>query len=51
MPRSRPCPAKAWSNGVTEGQIHRLKLVKRQGYGWAGFALRRRRVLTDLHGR
>ena len=28
-----------WSNGVTEGQIHRLKLVKRQGYGRAGFAL------------
>jgi transposase len=22
-----------WSNGVTEGHIHRLKLVKRQGYG------------------
>jgi transposase len=34
-----------WSNGVTEGQIHRLKLVKRQGYGQAGFALLRRRVL------
>ena len=28
-----------WSNGVTEGQIHRLKLVKRQGYGRAGRAL------------
>jgi transposase len=34
-----------WSNGVTEGQIHRLKLVKRQGYGRAGFALLRLRVL------
>jgi transposase len=34
-----------WSNGVTAGQIHRLKLVKRQGYGRAGFALHRRRVL------
>jgi transposase len=34
-----------WSNGVTEGQIHRLKLVKRQGYGRAGFALLRQRVL------
>ena len=22
-----------WSNGVTEGQIHRLKLIKRQGFG------------------
>jgi transposase len=35
----------AWSNGVTEGQIHRLKLVKRQGYGRAGFAFLRQRVL------
>jgi transposase len=35
----------AWSNGVTEGHIHRLKLLKRQGYGRAGFALLRQRVL------
>jgi transposase len=34
-----------WSNGVTEGHIHRLKLVKRQSYGRAGFALLRQRVL------
>jgi transposase len=34
-----------WSNGVTEGQIHRLKLMKRQGYGRTGFALLRQRVL------
>lgn len=34
-----------WSNGITEGHIHRLKLVKRQGYGRAGFALLRQRVL------
>ena len=34
-----------WSNGATEGQIHRLKLVKRQRYGRAGFALLRQRVL------
>jgi transposase len=34
-----------WSNGVTEGQIHRLKLIKHQGYGRAGFALLRQRVL------
>ena len=34
-----------WSNGVTEGQIHRLKLIKRQGYGRAGFTLLRQRVL------
>jgi transposase len=34
-----------WSNGVTEGQIHRLTRVKRQGYGRAGFTLLRQRVL------
>lgn len=32
------------SNGVTEGQIHRLKHLKRQGYGRAGFALFQQRV-------
>ena len=40
-----------WSNGVTEGQIHRLKLVKRQSYGRAGFALLRQRVLQRLRER
>ena len=34
-----------WSNGATEGQIHRLKLLKRQGYGRAGFTLLRQRLL------
>jgi transposase len=34
-----------WSNGATEGHVHRLKLVKREGYGRAGFALLRQRVL------
>jgi transposase len=34
-----------WSNGVTEGHVHRLKLLKRQGYGRAGFALLRQRIL------
>ena len=34
-----------WSNGGTEGQIHRLTLVKRQGYGRAGFVLSRQRIL------
>ena len=34
-----------WSTGPVEGQITRLKLIKRQGYGRAGFALLRRRVL------
>jgi transposase len=35
-----------WSNGQTEGQINRLKLLKRQSYGRAGFALLRQRVLS-----
>jgi Transposase len=34
-----------WRNGAAEGQIHRLKLVKRQGSGRAGFALLRQRLL------
>jgi len=34
-----------WSNGQVEGQVHRLKLVKRQMYGRGGFLLLRRRVL------
>ena len=35
----------SWSNGQTEGQVHRLKLIKRQMYGRGGFKLLRRRVL------
>ncbi len=35
-----------WSNGQTEGQINRLKTVKRQMYGRAGFDLLRQRVLN-----
>ena len=34
-----------WSNGPVEGQIHRLKLIKRQAYGRAGFDLLKQRVL------
>ncbi len=34
-----------WSNGQTEGQITRLKLVKRQMYGRAKFDLLRQKVL------
>lgn len=34
-----------WSQGQTEGQITRLKLIKRQGYGRARFDLLRQRVL------
>ena len=35
----------AWSNGQSEGQINRLKLIKRQMYGRAKFDLLRLRVL------
>jgi transposase len=34
-----------WSNSVIAGQMHCLTLVERQGYGRAGFALLRQRVL------
>ncbi len=34
-----------WSNGQVEGQVNRLKLVKRSMYGRANFALLRARVL------
>ncbi len=38
----------SWSNGSTEGFIHKLKLVKRQAYGRAGFAVLRQRVLLAV---
>ena len=34
-----------WSSGQAEGQVNRLKLLKRQSYGRASFDLLRRRVL------
>jgi transposase len=34
-----------WSNGPVEGQVHRLKLIKRQMYGRAKFDLLKLRVL------
>jgi transposase len=34
-----------WSNGQVEGQVNRLKLIKRQMYGRAKFDLLRARVL------
>jgi transposase len=36
-----------WSNGPVEGQVNRLKCLKRQMYGRAKFDLLRRRVLAD----
>ena len=38
--------AKPWSNGQTEGQVNRLKLIKRQMYGRANFDLLRLRLLA-----
>ena len=34
-----------WSNGQVEGQIHRLRLLKRQMYGRAKLDLLRARIL------
>lgn len=34
-----------WSNGQTEGQINRLKMLKRQMYGRAGIALLKARLI------
>jgi len=36
-----------WSNGQVEGRVNKLKFIKRQGYGRAGFELLRRRVLMS----
>jgi transposase len=36
--------AEPWSNGPVEGQVNRLKTIKRQMYGRAGFELLRARV-------
>lgn len=36
-----------WSQGPVEGHVNRLKMIKRQMYGRAGFTLLRRRVLTQ----
>jgi transposase len=36
-----------WSNGQVEGQINKLKTIKRQMYGRASFELLRKRLLLD----
>ncbi len=38
--------ASPWSQGQVEGQVNRLKMLKRQMYGRAGFPLLRSRVLA-----
>jgi transposase len=39
-------PTTEWSNGLVEGHGHRLKLIKRQGYGRAKLDLLRRRAIA-----
>ncbi len=41
----RQAVSSQWSNGQTEGQVNRLKTIKRQMYGRANFDLLRARVL------
>lgn len=41
----RAAIAEPWSNGQVEGQVNRLKLIKRSMYGRAKFDLLRQRVL------
>jgi transposase len=36
-----------WSSGVVEGNVNRLKMIKRQMYGRATFPLLRKRVLLS----
>jgi len=42
---ARAACREAWSNGQTEGQVHKLKLLKRTMYGRAKFDLLRLRLL------
>jgi len=37
-----------WSNGITEGHVNRLKMIKRTAYGRATFRLLRQRVLAQV---
>jgi transposase len=40
----------SWSNGLTEGFVNRLKLLKRQAYGRAGVDFLRHRILPPSAG-
>jgi transposase len=44
-PAVRAAITETWSNGQVEAQVNRLKTIKRQMYGRAGFALLRARVI------
>jgi transposase len=45
LPAVRNAISEPWSNGQTEGQINRLKMLKRSMYGRAGVELLRARML------
>jgi transposase len=45
LPAVLSAASQSWSNAQTEGQVNRLKMLKRQMYGRADFDLLRRRVL------
>ncbi|MDP9480792.1 MAG: transposase [Actinomycetota bacterium] len=46
LPAVRAGLTEEWSNGPVEGFVHKLKLLKRQGYGGAGFDLLKARMLA-----
>ena len=46
VPAVRAGLTEEWSNGPVEGFVHKLKLLKRQGYGRGGFDLLRARMLA-----
>ena len=45
LPAVHAAAREAWSNGQTEGHVHKLKLLKRSMYGRANFDLLRVRLL------
>ena len=47
LPAVRNALSMEWSNGQLEGQVNRLKVLKRQMYGRASFSLLRLRVLAN----
>ena len=39
-----------WSNGAVEGHVNRIKSIKRQMYGRAGFDLLRKKIILSQVG-
>ena len=46
LPAVRAELTEAWFNGPVKGFVDKLKLIRRQGYGRAGFELLRARMLA-----